>query len=118
MSVTAIGAYTREPHDTADRFSAPLLYVAWDEHMIFAAPAVVPLSMHTLMADVQSKVLPKLYNAHPEFERIQWSQVQWFCGDRMFTPKPNGTLAEHGFGHKSVLRFRTPGLEGLRGSCG
>jgi phenol hydroxylase P4 protein len=44
--------------------------------------------------------------------------VQWFCGDKMFTPKPNKTLAEHGFTHKSVLRFRTPGLEGLRGSCG
>ena len=27
-------------------------------------------------------------------------------------------MASHGFGHKSVLRFRTPGLEGLRGSCG
>jgi hypothetical protein len=30
MSVTAIGPYTHEPHDTADRFAAPLLYVAWD----------------------------------------------------------------------------------------
>jgi len=118
MSVTAIGSYEHMAHDTADRFAAPLLYVAWDEHMMFAAPAVVPLSMHTNMADVQAKLLPSLYSEHPDFERIQWSHVQWFCGDRMFTPKPNATLAEHGFKHKSVLRFRTPGLEGLRGSCG
>ena len=27
------------------------------------------------------------------------------------------TLAEHGLGHKSVIRFRTPGLTGLSGSC-
>ena len=118
MSVTAIGSYDYATHDTADRFAAPLLYVAWDEHMMFAAPAVVSLSMHTNIADVQAKLLPSLYSEHPDFERIQWSQVQWFCGDRMFTPKPNATLAEHGFEHKSVLRFRTPGLEGLRGSCG
>ena len=118
MSVTAIGSYSHSPHDTADRFSAPLLYVAWDEHMMFAAPAVVPLSMHTSMADVQAKLLPSLYSEHPDFKRIQWSQVQWFCGGKMFMPNPNRTLAEHGFKHKSVLRFRTPGLEGLRGSCG
>jgi len=118
MSVSAIGAYTYAPHDTADRFAAPLLYVAWDEHMMFAAPAVVPIAMDTTMADVQAKVLAALYSAHPDFGRIQWTRVQWFCGDRMFTPQPNATLAEHGFKHKSVLRFRTPGLEGLRGSCG
>ena len=55
MSVTAIGSYEYETHDTADRFSAPLLYVAWDEHMIFAAPAVVQLSMHTHMADERAQ---------------------------------------------------------------
>jgi len=118
MSVTAIGAYEHATHDTADHFSAPLLYVAWDEHMLFAAPAVLPVSMHTTMTDVQSKLFPSLYSEHPDYERIQWAQVQWFCGDKMFTPQPNKTLAEHGFTHKSVLRFRTPGLEGLRGSCG
>ncbi len=118
MSVTAIGSYSHSSHDTADRFSAPLLYVAWDEHMMFAAPAVVPLSMHTSMADVQAKLLPSLYSEHPDFKRLQWSQVQWFFGGKMFMPNPNRTLAEHGFKHKSVLRFRTPGLEGLRGSCG
>jgi len=64
------------------------------------------------------KVLPKLYGEHPDFANIHWDKVQWFRGSTMFTPKLAGTLAEHGVGHKSVLRFRTPGLEGLRGSCG
>ena len=118
MSVTAIGSYEHATHDTADRFSAPLLYVAWDEHMMFAAPAVVSLSMHTSMADVQAKLLPSLYSEHTDYERIKCTQVQWFCADKMSKPKPDKTLAQHGFTHKSVLRFRTPGLEGLRGSCG
>lgn len=118
MSVSAIGNYDYTSHDNAADFAQPLLYIAWDAHMMFAAPAVQLLAMTTRFAELQSSVLPSLYGVHPDFERIDWSRVQWFCGDRMFTPQPERTLAEHGFGHKSVLRFRTPGLEGLRGSCG
>lgn len=118
MSVTAIGNYSHASHDGAARFAEPLLYIAWDEHMMFAAPVVLPLSPDTTFEQLQKKVLHKLYGEHPDFERINWSQVQWFRGDTMFTPKLDGTLASQGFSHKSVLRFRTPGLEGLRGSCG
>lgn len=118
MSVTAIGNYSHASHDGAGRFSDPLLYVAWDEHMTFAAPAVLALPPDTTFEQLQTKVLPKLYGEHPDFARIDWTRTQWFRGAAMFTPKPGGTLASHGFGHKSVLRFRTPGLEGLRGSCG
>ncbi len=118
MSVTAIGNYAHASHDGAARFAAPLLYIAWDEHMMFAAPVVLALSPDTTFEHLKSKVLHKLYGDHPEFKLIDWARVQWFRGDVMFTPKMDKTLAEHGFGHKSVLRFRTPGLEGLRGSCG
>ncbi len=118
MSVTAIGNYDHAPHDTAARFAEPLLYVAWDEHMMFAAPAVLALPPDTSFDQLRRKVLHKLYGEHPDFARIDWSRVQWFRGDTMFMPKPDGTLASEGFGHKSVLRFRTPGLEGLRGYCG
>lgn len=118
MSVTAIGNYDHASHDTADRFAAPLLYVAWDEHMIFAAPAVLPLSPETSFAQLRATLLPKLYGQHPDFATIDWSRVQWFRNGTMFTPPADATLASQGFGHKSVLRFRTPGLEGLRGSCG
>jgi phenol hydroxylase P4 protein len=118
MSVTAIGPYDHAPHDTATRFAEPLLYVAWDEHMMFSAPVVLALSPETRFEQLRTTLLPKLYGEHPDFAAIDWSRVQWFRGDTMFTPAMDGTLASHGFGHKSVLRFRTPGLEGLRGSCG
>ena len=118
MSVTAIGNYRHASHDGAERFAEPLLYVAWDEHMMFAAPVVLPLSPDTTFEQLQKKVLPKLYGEHPDFANIRWDQVQWFRGGAMFRPSPQGTLASQGFTHKSVLRFRTPGLEGLRGSCG
>jgi len=96
----------------------PLLYLAWDEHMMFAAPAVLTLSPSTTFEQLRAQVLPALYGEHPDFARIDWSTVQWFRDGAMFTPKMNGSLAEQGLGHKSVLRFRTPGREGLRGSCG
>jgi phenol hydroxylase P4 protein len=118
MSVTAIGDYSHVSHDSAARFSEPLLYVAWDEHMMFAAPVVLPLSPETTFEQLQMKVLPKLYGEHPDFGRIDWNRVQWFRGDVMFAPRATDTLSTQGFGHKSVLRLRTPGLEGLRGSCG
>mgnify|MGYP000352524917 FL=1 len=118
MSVAAIGNYHHASHDSAARFSDPLLYVAWDEHMMFAAPVVLALSPDTTFEHLKAKVLHKLYGEHPDFKLIDWARVQWFRGDVMFTPKMDKSLADHGFGHKSVLRFRTPGLEGLRGSCG
>ncbi len=118
MSMTTLGNEHAASHDGAARFGQPLLCVGWDEHMMFAAPAVLPLAPDTTFEQLRSKVLPKLYGEHPDFAQIDWSRAQWFRGDVMFTPRADGTLAAHGFGHKSVLRFRTPGLEGLRGSCG
>jgi len=118
MSTAALGQYQFTSRDGAAQFPQPLLYVGWDEHMIFAAPLCVPLSPSTSFESVVQNVLPKLYGRHPEFEKINWSKVQWFRSDVMFTPRMQGTLADNGFGHKSVLRFRTPGLEGIRGSCG
>lgn len=118
MNVAAIGNYSHASHDVAARFANPVIYIGWDEHMMFAAPVVQMLSLDTRFDELMNKVLPKLYGAHPDFALIRWEQAQWFRGGTMFTPHPSGTLAEHGFTHKSVLRFRTPGLEGLRGSCG
>ena len=118
MNVAAVGTYEHASHDGAAHFSQPLIYIGWDEHMMFAAPIVQILSLDTTFEALMQNVLPTLYGAHPDFARIRWEQVQWFRGSTMFTPRALGTLAEHGFTHKSVLRFRTPGLEGLRGSCG
>ena len=118
MSVTALGTYQFSPRDTVEKFPAPLMYIGWDEHMMFPSALALPLPLETTFEQLVSQVLPKLYGQHPDFARIQWSKVQWFRSDVLFTPRMAGTLAEHGFRHKSLLRFRSPGLEGLRGSCG
>ncbi len=119
MTVTALGKYAFPAKDIQANFPLPLLNIGWDEHMMFCAPLCIPLPLSEMrFADFITQLLPKLYGAHPDFARITWSNVQWFARDRLFTPDLNKTLAELGFKHKSVLRFRTPGLEGLHGSCG
>jgi phenol/toluene 2-monooxygenase (NADH) P4/A4 len=113
----ALGPYRFAPRDTVLRFPQPLLYVGWDEHMMFCAPLAIPLP-DMRFDEFIARVLPRLYGQHPDFARIDWTRVQWFRSAALFTPELRATLAAQGFHHKSVLRFRTPGLEGLKGSCG
>jgi phenol/toluene 2-monooxygenase (NADH) P4/A4 len=117
VTVSALGRYEFPARDAVLRFAQPLLYVGWDEHMMFAAPLAIPLP-DLRFSDFAQRVLARLYGEHPDFVRIDWPRVQWFRSAQMFTPVPNATLAAQGFRHKSVLRFRTPGLEGIKGSCG
>lgn len=99
--------------------SLPLLYFSWDEHMLFSAPLCVGVATaSTTFEQLQVELLPKLYGAHPDFSKIKWPKVQWFYEDSMLTPKPHKFLADHGIRADGLLRFRTPGLEGVRGSCG
>ncbi len=117
MTVQALAEYSFPPRDAVLRFPQPVLYVGWDEHMMFCAPLAIAMP-DMCFADVITRVLPRLYGEHPDFTHINWPSVQWFRSANLFTPRLRETLAAQGFHHKSVLRFRTPGLEGLRGSCG
>ena len=118
MTVTAPAPNKLAARDAVENFPAPLLYVGWDQHMMFCAPLCVLVPGQTVFADLVQQLLPKLFGQHPDFPRIAWPRVQWFRSATLFTPAMGQTLAEQGFKHKSVLRFRTPGLEGLKGSCG
>ena len=60
------------------------------------------------------EVLPELFGEHPEFEDIDWKSVQWFNSNKRFIPDAGKSLEHHGIGHKSLIRFRTPALEGIR----
>jgi phenol/toluene 2-monooxygenase (NADH) P4/A4 len=120
LSVSFSATDTAPPplsRDAALHFAQALLYVGWDEHLIFAAPVVI-LRPDLRFDEFVARVLPRLYGEHPDFARIVWPRVQWFRSAALFSPDWRATLAAQGFGHKAVLRFRTPGLEGLRGSGG
>lgn len=116
MSVTAIGTYDFPARDVRENFPAPLLYIGWEDHMMFCAPFCLPLPAETPFGAMVENVLPGAFGDHPEFERIDWSQVQWFKSGQPWQPDFGKTLAENGLGHKDAIRFRTPGLTGIRGS--
>jgi phenol hydroxylase P4 protein len=118
MSVAAIKPYPIEVKDRLENFhGAQLLYVGWDHHLLFCAPFCLPFPPTTRFGDVVEKTFPGVFGYHPDFAQIDWSKVQWLKSAKPWTPDFNKTLAENGLKHKDVIRFRTPGLNGIKGSC-
>lgn len=94
-----------------------LLYIGWDEHLLFCSPVCLPLPPELPFGALVEQVLPGVYGSHPDFARIDWASVQWFDSGRPFTPDFAKSLADNGLVHKSLVRLRTPGLRGIEGSC-
>jgi phenol hydroxylase P4 protein len=118
MSVVAIKKYSIPPADSLDKFhGAQLLYIGWEDHLMFCAPFAFPLPPDMPFGAILSNVLPGCYGAHPDFARIDWKKAQWFKSGKPFSPDPAKSLKDNGLVHKDVIRFRTPGLTGIQGSC-
>jgi len=117
MSVVALYPYAFEPRDKRENFPAPLLFIGWDNHLMFCSPVCLPLPEDTPFSALPASILPAVYGAHPDFEKIEWNKVQWFKSGQPWTPDPALSLQENGLGHKDVICFNTPGLNGIDGSC-
>jgi phenol hydroxylase P4 protein len=116
MAVNAIGAYEFAPKDPLEKFPAPLLYLHWDNHKMFCSPFAVPFPPTLKFGDMCKGAFPGIFGAHPDFAKVDWGKAEWFKSSKPWKPDMDKTLAENGLGHKDVIRFRTPGLTGLRGS--
>lgn len=109
--------YAGPVQDTEDKFHGNrLLYICWDEHLLFCAPVALPLPATMPFGALLSQVLPGVYGSHPDFAQVDWSKTVWTHGSEPFQPDPEKSLAANGLVHKSVIRFRTPGLHGIQGS--
>lgn len=110
-----IGDYPMIQRDTEDKFHGKqLLYLCWDNHLMYGAPLCIPVPRTLPFGALIRDVLPELYGEHPEFEDIDWKRTQWFNSNQRFIPDVGKSLEHHGLGHKSLIRFRTPALEGIR----
>ncbi len=110
-----IGDYPHIQQDAEDKFHGKqLLYLCWENHLMFAAPFCIPVPRTLPFGAVIMEVLPELYGEHPEFEDIDWKRTQWFSSGKRFIPDVGKSLEHHGIGHKAVISFRTPALEGIR----
>ena len=116
MPVAAVSPYEFAPKDPVSKFPAPLLYIGWEDHKMFCAPFCAPMPPTMKFGELVQGALPGMFGAHPDFARIDWGQAEWFKSGQPFRPDMGKTLAENGLGHKDVIRFRTPGLNGIEGS--
>lgn len=117
MNIRALDTYDFPAKDVQANFPAPLLYIGWDEHLMFCAPVCLPLPPQTLFGALIRDILPGVYGQHPDFAQIEWGQTQWLKSGQPWQPDANRSLADNGLGHKDVIRFRTPGLRGIANSC-
>ena len=119
MAVAAVKEYIGVPKDTQDHFppGTQLTFIGWEDHLLFCAPFAAPLPSDMPFQALIDAVLPGMFGQHPDFAKIDWSKVEWLHSGKPFTPLLDKTLAENGLGHKHVIRFRTPGLTGIKGTC-
>jgi phenol hydroxylase P4 protein len=118
MATAAIGNYVFEPKDKVENFhGAQVLYIGWEDHLMFCAPLALPLPGATLFSAILEQILPGIYGPHPDFAKIDWNKVEWFKSSKPWRPDYQKSIADNGLKHKDTLRFRSPGLTGIKGSC-
>lgn len=119
MAITAITP-DYEKHipyrDTQDLYHGALLvYVHWEQHISFTSAISLPLPPDTPFGAI-TEIVAGIYGPHPDFAKIDWSTVVWMINGKKIYPDFAKSIAENGVGHKSLIRFWTPGLDGYKGS--
>lgn len=119
MSVAAITpGYTGEVRDRVENFHGQqLLYIGWEDHLMYSNPLCIPVPPDLPFSALVEKIIPDLYDLHPDMAQVDWAKVEWLRSSEPFTPDLGQSVTDNGLGHKALLRFRTPGLKGIGGSC-
>jgi phenol hydroxylase P4 protein len=117
MSMTTLGEYQFASRDALENYAGrQLLYINWEQHRMFSRPFVVALAPQTCFTDIVAQHIAPCYCYHPDFAHIDWNTVTWRNGSVPFQPDWKASLAENGIGHKDLIRFTTPGLNGIAGT--
>jgi phenol/toluene 2-monooxygenase (NADH) P4/A4 len=93
-----------------------ILYLHWEDHLSFCAALAFPLPAAMPFGAFLEAVVKPAYSAHPDSEKIDWTQAIWTVDGQTLTPDLTKSLEENGVRHKSLVRFWTPGLDGRNGS--
>jgi phenol hydroxylase P4 protein len=118
MAVKALKNYQFTSADSVDKFHGnQLIYVGWDNHLMFCAPLAYCVPPSTLFKDFCEKMLSHSYQYHPDWKSVDFSKVVWLKSGKAWSPSMDKTFSELGLQHKDVLRFQTPGLDGINGTC-
>ena len=111
------GEYPEVFMDSVDKFHGnQVVYIGWDYHTSICTANAYPLPPEMPFGALTEAVLPTVLGPHPDFPKIEWDKVEWLLDGEAFMPDMTKSLAENGVGHKSLIRFKTPGLDGYQGS--
>ena len=119
-----MGVITQEPgyekhveiRDRVENFHGnQVVYLHWEEHLLFCSAMAFPFPPDMPFGAIIGEIIPTFYGMHPDFEKIDWSAVRWQIDGQDATPDPEKSLKDNGIGHKSLIRFWTPGLTGAGG---
>lgn len=114
MAVKAISGYTAIPNDLVENFNGmQLLYVNWQNHMMFCAPFALLVSPDATLPDVFASHIQPAIVPHPDSVQVKYDDIQWMLNGEPFEPNSIDTLVSQGIDHKSMLNMTTPGLNGL-----
>lgn len=114
MPVTSIKPYRSITKDVVANFhGAQLLFIGWDSHLMFYSPLTIAVPPTMRFGDLIEANLRPSFGIHPDFDKIDWAKVVWTRGSKAWQPDREKSLAENGLKHKDVIRFKTPGLDGL-----
>ncbi len=117
MAINALNDYVDNDRDDVENFHGnQVVYIDWDKHRLYCAALAFPLPPAMPFAALVEEVIPSVWGAHPLFADISWETVEWILDDQPLIPDIALSLADNGIGHKSLLRFITPGDEGIAGA--
>ena len=112
----SIGEYPVLPRDSVENFHGNIMVIiGWDYHVMVSSPMAFPLPPGMPFGALVSDVIPAAYGPEPDFAKIDWDKVEWSLDGKPFSPNFDASLEENGIGHKSLIRFVTPGLNGIGG---
>ena len=114
---TNYGEYPVGNKDALENFHGnQLVYIGWDDHVSICSANAYPLPPDMPFGALTAEVIGSVAGPHPDFEKINWDEAVWTLDGRAFIPDMSKSLADNGIGHKSLIRFKTPGLTGYKGS--
>jgi phenol hydroxylase P4 protein len=119
MAINTInGEYPEIIQDAIENFHGnQLVIVDWENHRgLGGTPNLFPLPPDMPFKALISDVLSGVFGLHADWEKIDWSAVEWTIDGEVVTPNLDASLKENGVGHKSFIWLKTPSLLGYKGT--
>lgn len=116
MSVIALKPnYQGNVRDAKDQYDGQhVLFIEWNGHLSISAPIAVLVDPEQKIQDfIENQLAQSVFASHSDWSQIDWNKVEWTFERQHLNFDKDSSFNSLEIGHKSYLRFHTPGLNGL-----